>query len=101
MKPTTTPYPAILTNSAKRLRSALKLLSPAVGSSMTARFLATEMVPQEHERLGGDFTAIAHEHQLAPERANSGADWLTWLILGGRGAGKTRAGDHSGRSLSW
>lgn len=27
------------------------------------------------------------EHQLAPE-----GDWTTWLILGGRGAGKTRAG---------
>ena len=34
----------------------------------------------------------AHEHQRPPERANSGADWTTWLILGGRGAGKTRAG---------
>ncbi|MEM8935654.1 MAG: terminase family protein [Pseudomonadota bacterium] len=29
----------------------------------------------------------AHEHQLEPE-----GDWTTWLILGGRGAGKTRAG---------
>lgn len=26
-------------------------------------------------------------HQLAPE-----GDWLTWVVLGGRGAGKTRAG---------
>ena len=39
-----------------------------------------------------DFPSLAHKHQLAPERANSGADWTTWLILGGRGAGKTRAG---------
>ena len=39
-----------------------------------------------------DFTPFAHPHQLPPERANSGADWTTWLILGGRGAGKTRAG---------
>ncbi|HEY6832961.1 MAG TPA: terminase family protein, partial [Pseudolabrys sp.] len=31
-------------------------------------------------------------HQRAPLRANSGEDWTTWLILGGRGAGKTRAG---------
>jgi phage terminase large subunit-like protein len=35
---------------------------------------------------------LAHDHQKPPERANSGADWTTWLILGGRGAGKTRAG---------
>jgi phage terminase large subunit-like protein len=29
----------------------------------------------------------AHEHQVPPL-----GDWRTWLILGGRGAGKTRAG---------
>lgn len=28
-----------------------------------------------------------HEHQIEPE-----GDWLVWLILGGRGAGKTRVG---------
>jgi len=28
-----------------------------------------------------------HRHQAAPI-----GDWTTWLILGGRGAGKTRAG---------
>jgi phage terminase large subunit-like protein len=39
-----------------------------------------------------DFRQFAHPHQRAPERANSGADWTTWLVLGGRGAGKTRAG---------
>ncbi|AJE46398.1 Large terminase phage packaging protein [Celeribacter indicus] len=33
------------------------------------------------------FEAWAHDHQLAPE-----GDWRTWVILGGRGAGKTRAG---------
>ena len=31
--------------------------------------------------------SAAHEHQLPPV-----SDWTTWLILGGRGAGKTRAG---------
>ncbi|MFT4912594.1 MAG: phage terminase large subunit-like protein [Brevundimonas sp.] len=30
---------------------------------------------------------VAHEGQRAP-----GGDWTTWLFLGGRGAGKTRAG---------
>ncbi len=33
------------------------------------------------------FEFWAHEHQLPPE-----GDWRTWVILGGRGAGKTRAG---------
>ncbi|MCT4557407.1 MAG: terminase family protein [Pelagimonas sp.] len=33
------------------------------------------------------FDFWAHEHQIAP-----GGDWRSWVILGGRGAGKTRAG---------
>ncbi|MEO0760227.1 MAG: terminase family protein [Pseudomonadota bacterium] len=34
------------------------------------------------------------DHQLPPEGAAGGSDgdWHTWVILGGRGAGKTRAG---------
>jgi phage terminase large subunit-like protein len=48
----------------------------------------------------GDFQTLGHAHQLAPERANSGADWTTWLILGGRGAGKTRAGAEWARSVA-
>ncbi|HEU5017539.1 MAG TPA: terminase family protein [Pseudolabrys sp.] len=39
-----------------------------------------------------DFPPLAHEHQLPPRLANSGEAWTTWLVLGGRGAGKTRAG---------
>jgi len=42
--------------------------------------------------LDKDFATYAHPHQLPPQRANSGGEWTTWLILGGRGAGKTRAG---------
>ncbi|WP_299818558.1 terminase family protein [uncultured Jannaschia sp.] len=34
------------------------------------------------------FEFWALEHQLPPE----GSDWRTWVIMGGRGAGKTRAG---------
>ena len=45
-----------------------------------------------NEAVGADFAALAHDHQRAPERANSGQEWTSWLVLGGRGAGKTRAG---------
>jgi phage terminase large subunit-like protein len=45
-----------------------------------------------NDHFNSDFSSFAHDHQITPERANSGADWATWLILGGRGAGKTRAG---------
>ncbi|MEL7176972.1 MAG: ATP-binding protein, partial [Pseudomonadota bacterium] len=33
------------------------------------------------------FEFWAMEHQLPPE-----GDWRTWVVMGGRGAGKTRAG---------
>nr|WP_159810069.1 terminase family protein [Litoreibacter roseus] len=39
-----------------------------------------------------DFWAL--DHQLAPE-----GDWRTWVIMGGRGAGKTRAGSEWVRSM--
>jgi len=42
------------------------------------------MYPQMHAKK---WDIHAHEHQIEPQGA-----WSTWLILGGRGAGKTRAG---------
>jgi len=38
------------------------------------------------------FALFAHPHQLPPAAANNGEPWTTWLLIGGRGAGKTRAG---------
>jgi phage terminase large subunit-like protein len=37
--------------------------------------------------LGYDWGTFSHQHQKPPP-----GDWTTWLLLGGRGAGKTRAG---------
>src|SRR5687768_5383170 len=39
-----------------------------------------------------DFAALAHHHQEPPQAANNGGPWTTWLLVGGRGAGKTRLG---------
>ena len=102
MKPTTTPYPAILTNSAKSLRAAFELLSElsAEEQAELAVTLPAELPAAERELFMCDFSTFAHEHQLPPERANSGADWTTWLMLGGRGAGKTRAGAEWVRALA-
>ena len=44
------------------------------------------------EKFSKLWRAFAHEHQREPLLAQGGAPWTTWLILGGRGAGKTRAG---------
>ncbi len=46
----------------------------------------------EFDKLNTDFAPFAHPHQKPPLYAVSGKPWTTWLILGGRGAGKTRAG---------
>ncbi len=57
------------------------------------RFLS-ELSPGERIALPYLFEFWAHDHQLPPE-----GDWRTWVILGGRGAGKTRAGAEWVRSM--
>ena len=39
-----------------------------------------------------DWQLWARDDQLPPATTTAGEDWRVWLILGGRGAGKTRAG---------
>lgn len=39
-----------------------------------------------------DWQIWARDDQLPPARTAAGEDWRVWLILGGRGAGKTRTG---------
>ena len=48
---------------------------------------ALALSAEEHERLRDDWALWARADQLPPV-----GDWTTWLLLGGRGAGKTRAG---------
>jgi phage terminase large subunit-like protein len=43
--------------------------------------------PAERRLLAADWTVAAHPGQRPPHD-----DWTTWLVLGGRGGGKTRAG---------
>jgi phage terminase large subunit-like protein len=48
--------------------------------------------PEYREHFAKLWQFFSHPHQRPPEFAQGGAPWTTWLILGGRGAGKTRAG---------
>ncbi len=50
--------------------------------------------PEELEFLHYDWSLWARDDQLPPQQneENETNDWTTWMILGGRGAGKTRAG---------
>jgi phage terminase large subunit-like protein len=67
------------------LRAALMRLSKS--GAAKAELLAG-LRPRWIDHFHADFAPLAHGHQVPPAQK----DWRTWLILGGRGAGKTRAG---------
>jgi len=46
----------------------------------------------ELEALLGDWAAFARPDQRPPAMGRDGLPWTVWLVLGGRGAGKTRTG---------
>jgi phage terminase large subunit-like protein len=54
--------------------------------------LLKEMKLGEMDFLNEHWEIFAHHHQFPPDLAPNGDPWHTWLMIGGRGAGKTRAG---------
>jgi phage terminase large subunit-like protein len=74
-------------NFGAHFRSVWMRLSP----SERQRYLAALDGPLL-EMLDASFDVFAHPHQRPPETTAQGSDWTIWLLLGGRGAGKTRAG---------
>lgn len=62
------------------------------GSEADRLYLWQTMLPGEVAFLSECWELFAHPHQLPPRLAQNGAPWLSWLLIGGRGAGKTRAG---------
>lgn len=56
--------------------------------------LLAALTPRELALLCDDWALLAREDQAPPA-----GDWTTWLLLGGRGAGKTRAGAEWVRGL--
>ncbi|PZQ80513.1 MAG: ATP-binding protein [Ancylobacter novellus] len=65
-----------------------------------AEFIAG-LEPDTAEWLLHHWPLIGRPAQLPPATAQGGGDWLTWLVLGGRGAGKTRAGAEWVRALAF
>lgn len=65
----------------------------------TSRFLL-DLSHGELRALLADWTFWARADQLPPAEAPAGGPWTTWLVLGGRGAGKTRAGAEWVRGLA-
>jgi phage terminase large subunit-like protein len=94
MTSTTTPCPATSTNFVESFRDDFEALSK-LGEQEYQNGLTDLLLtlsPAEYDRFRTDFPFVAHLHQTPPATAQNGKDWTTWLILGGRGAGKTRAG---------
>lgn len=65
-----------------------------------AQTLLRELPEDDAARLLADWELWARDDQLPPDTAQGGAPWTTWLVLGGRGAGKTRAGAEWVRGLA-
>jgi phage terminase large subunit-like protein len=89
------PSPQTSTSSVTHLRAALTRLSAA---GETQPYLEQETRPALTE-LDADFATLAHPHQEHHAAATAGGPWTTWLMLGGRGAGKTRLGAEWVRAL--
>jgi phage terminase large subunit-like protein len=76
------------------LRSGADLIASASVAEKDAFLSSLEEVDGALLALPYLFEFWAHPHQLPPE-----GDWRSWVILGGRGAGKTRAGAEWVRSM--
>jgi phage terminase large subunit-like protein len=72
------------------LRNALQYWANA--SDASPPHLLASLGPKALHDLGFDWHIWARDDQLAPVATQDGKPWRTWLFLGGRGAGKTRAG---------
>ena len=62
-------------------------MSPSKRNLLMANLTGAEM-----RYIGSRWDIFAHDHQRPPVLAANEQNWLTWLLIGGRGAGKTRAG---------
>ena len=74
-------------------------LSACATASAVERFVST-LSADEAVFLDHDWQLWARDDQLPPPLAQGLGPWTTWLILGGRGSGKTRAGAEWVRGLA-
>ena len=82
-----------MTPSVRRLRTSLTLFVASFSSSK----LTSRLSSRETRLLNRDWRHWAREDKQLPPTTQG---WRSWLILGGRGAGKTRAGAEWVRALA-
>jgi phage terminase large subunit-like protein len=56
------------------------------------KYILNHLTERESHEIGSRWKIFAHAYQTPPDLAPDGNPWHTWLMIGGRGAGKTRAG---------
>ena len=54
--------------------------------------LLTDLSDEDIQRLEYEWKFWARPNQLPPDEAQGGGDWRVWMLLAGRGFGKTRCG---------
>jgi phage terminase large subunit-like protein len=89
------PCPEILTNSGVSWREKWTQLSPEERIELLASLRANEL-----QGVATHWEIFAHPYQLPPLCAQGGGPWTTWLLIGGRGAGKTKSGAEWVRGLA-
>ena len=62
------------------------------GAADLVKEVISELPPGEVKEFFRDWESWARDDQLSPGHLPSGDPWRVWMILGGRGSGKTRAG---------
>jgi hypothetical protein len=101
---TTIPYRATSINSASSLPDAfadlLKREKAEPNGPHTLESFLKLLSGRWNNAVGLDFESFALPHQRPPAFGNNGEPWTTWLLIGGRGAGKTRAGAEWVRTLA-
>src|SRR3954454_1874132 len=56
------------------------------------QYLLERLNYREMDEVTSTWKIFSHDYQTPPALAPDGNPWHTWLMIGGRGAGKTRAG---------
>ena len=68
--------------------------------TLLASEILRDWTPAEIARFTDPWPESARDDQWPPHQAQGGGAWTMWLILGGRGAGKTRAGAEFVRGMA-
>ncbi len=89
----------ISTPCAKSWRALLRDCRPPEARALLQAFLDA-LHPRELEALLAAWPLAARADQWPPNAAQGGGPWSVWLVMGGRGAGKTRTGAQWVRGLA-